>query len=239
MLLRAAAYLGAPHPCLLLGSKPMSKPINLPSSSSASSCPALSLCCSCYGLLPTLTPLSSVCWLAPSPSTSLPHPLVLRRAPAAAATVCSSHLGLRAGPIHFPAFSMSSGHPGLCTAPPPASAFSTCSGHPGLGTSTLGISCRPCLVGGPLPRPSFSFPHSTRPYRSNPMLVVHSYRLENHRSHWHISIISGQGPSATCLYLYSIFLHTHTHYCRAEASAASVTTLVLTIYGRPTRGYGG
>ena len=63
MLLRAAAYLGAPHLRLLLGSEP----INLPSSSSASSCPALSLCCSCYGLLPTLTPLTFVCWLTPSP----------------------------------------------------------------------------------------------------------------------------------------------------------------------------
>ena len=84
-LLRAAAPRGAP----LLRPLVDSEPINQPSSSSSSSCPSPSHCCSYYGLQPPVAPLSCVSWLTPSPSTSPPHRPVRLRASAAAATGCS------------------------------------------------------------------------------------------------------------------------------------------------------
>ena len=78
----AADCLGAPPLRPLVDSEPVSQ-------LSSSSCSSPSLCCSCYGLLPSSAPPSFACWLTPSPSTSPPHLPALRRASAAAATGCS------------------------------------------------------------------------------------------------------------------------------------------------------
>ena len=126
---------GSPSSASRVGASASTPPDPTPPSSS-SSCPSPRLCCSCYGLQPSLAPPSFVRWLTPSPSTSLPHPPhrpARRRASASAPRPpCSAtplrHVQRAAGtPASVqrhssPACSTSSRHPGQPWRPSPSSA---------------------------------------------------------------------------------------------------------------------